>query len=1409
MQKNYVAYLQCFLLLYPFGKNLGQNTPSGITQQQLTLNQNFINFDLNTKINYIRVREARKAVPNPDPLSFDNNLYFKQAVTYTDGLGRPIQMVVKGNNYDGTKDIVSTYAYDEFGRESRQYLPYAPLSGSNGRFRVNAFAEQSAYYHTVYQDQTPFSKSDFDGSPLNSVLASYAPGNSWAGSNRGVTKETAVNKISDSVQIAEIGFANGALPVFIGFYAQGELIKTTTTDEDGKVTVEYKNREGKAILVKRQHTTVPGAAYSGWLCTFFIYDELGQLRVVIQPRGVEQLVATGWQSIASFIDEFCFINEYDSEGRTIYKKIPGAAPVYMCYDKRSRLVYTQDGNLRNQNKWTVIFYDEVNRQAGTALLSTNQTRAQLQSELDAISTDNPVPVIPENLLTRLSYIYYDEYTMPGTAVYNQAMVNTAQSNISSGDEVMENLSKTELTRGMVTATQARVINTSLFIKNTIYYDTRNRTLQTLATNHKGGTDAATFVYSFTGKILSGYLVHNNPAASLPNTQSVQVYTRNTYNNDYLLKSEKKVNNGIWERIVEMEYDDMGKPRKKLMGQPSSNFYVDFDYNIRGWVTGINKTAQQSLENGTIGMTSFYQAIFSEIVNYDYGYQKKYYNGNISGIRSANASDKQARSYGYFYDNTNRLTQADFTQKNGNAWNTGQGIDYSLTGMGYDANGNITRLAQNALKFNSSAQVDDLAYIYQSNSNKLLKVIETAPGSTQPGTSSGLGDFKDGTNAGNDYTYDTNGNMSTDANKNLGGIVYNHLNLPQTIAVTGKGTIEYLYDVNGNKLQKKVTEGAQITTTDYVCGFVYNNNELQYINHDEGRIRYVKKYFLNGDSAYTWQYDFFYKDHLGNVRAEVTEQADTAKYMATFELDYRPKETALFHKIPETAVPIEGIAGYPGDTQSGTYTSKLNGENARVGASITLKVMAGDKVDLAVKNWYALYSGGRDREPVRTENILNTLIGSLTGDASSLSSGKASQAELNQPGIVPAAIQNFLNTQSNEPIIGGRPNAYLNWILMDEQFKFVPEGSGYIRVDQHSSTYLLTTAITALQVPKSGYLYVYVSNETRGINVYFDNLVVQHYTGPLSGTTDYTPWGLSMKMLESRAFGRLENKLQFNGKEKQGKEFGDGSGLEWMDYGARMYDAQISKWMLPDPLAANYYPFSPYTFSADNPVNFIDDDGRKIKPAKSFIASPYYSVYKSLCASKSSAYLTLLNQYQNSSSYNFNLHYTSNRQYVKANDNARTHGVTKSDGTTGNNTSIESNSYYNESKYSTQVGEKTFVRTEIAMAGTLLHEAVHANITAGRKKFTDNVEDNNHNDFSKKQPLVLQGLKEYNQSNNLGYTDQQLADISWEGARDSKEFKKYIAGLAQENHTTPEDELKKYDKRMYSLLWTEQKTQVNQ
>lgn len=89
--------------------------------------------------------------------------------------------------------------------------------------------------------------------------------------------------------------------------------------------------------------------------------------------------------------------------------------------------------------------------------------------------------------------------------------------------------------------------------------------------------------------------------------------------------------------------------------------------------------------------------------------------------------------------------------------------------------------------------------------------------------------------------------------------------------------------------------------------------------------------------------------------------------------------------------------------------------------------------------------------------------------------------------------------------------------------------------------------------------------------------------------DYYPFGLTFNSYQRE--NSVANQYLYNGKEKQ-----DELGLDWLDYGARMYMPEIGRWGVVDALTEKYVRFSPYNYAVDNPVNLIDQGGfEPIKP----------------------------------------------------------------------------------------------------------------------------------------------------------------------------------------------------------------------
>ncbi|WP_430968316.1 DUF6443 domain-containing protein [Spongiimicrobium sp. 2-473A-2-J] len=727
-------------------------------------------------------------------------------------------------------DVVTQISYDDYGRQAKDFLPYSEPNGTIGAYRGDRTAATKQYYEAHYKGDYPtqsganvnaFGEKEFEASPLNRVLKQAAPGEAWKlGSGHEIEFDYKTNTASE-VRLFQVDFTNDdtALPTLSeepAGYPAGVLYKTVTRDENHSSgtdhsTEEFTDKDGRVVL-KRTYN-------SGAHDTYYVYDDYGNLSFVLPPKASENATIT-----QAILDDLGYQYKYDHRNRLIEKKVAGKGWEYIVYNKLDQPIMTQDANLAAQNKWLFTKYDAFGRVAYTGLADVTATRAQAQTAADGTSAQFETP----------SGNFYTVNTYPSLAAFTHELHTVNQYDDYSFDlggyvipTTVLGQTVNQSVKGLPTGTGVRVLgsNPEKWVNSLTLYDNKRRPILVGTVNeYLGTTDIVESKLDFAGKVEKTKTTHTKGANAPIVTEEVFTYDPA----GRVVQQTHSINDGTPELIASNSFDGTGQLVQKQVGNDANNSplqMVDYSYNTRGWLTRINDV-------GNIG-----NDLFSFRLGYNEG-SNPLYNGNIakSEWKTANV-DQSLKSYTYTYDALNRIKKA--------VDNTG---NYNLHNVVYDKNGNITALdrkGQADLNATIFGFMDVLAYTYDAG-NKLLKVSDNGP----------VYGFKDGTNSGNDYTYDANGNMISDANKGITSITYNHLNLPTQVTL-GSGNIQYIYDATGVKQKKVVNEtGLSSVTTEYAGNYIYEGSALQFFNHAEG---YVEP---NGSN---WDYIYQYKDHLGNIR----------------------------------------------------------------------------------------------------------------------------------------------------------------------------------------------------------------------------------------------------------------------------------------------------------------------------------------------------------------------------------------------------------------------------------------------------------------------------------------------------------------------------------------------------------------
>ena len=299
----------------------------------------------------------------------------------------------------------------------------------------------------------------------------------------------------------------------------------------------------------------------------------------------------------------------------------------------------------------------------------------------------------------LTHSGYDDYEALPLGAPSGAIDNTYVTSANfltaynASPDYAQQVAISEQTKGLATWSKIKVLGTSsTFLFTVSIYDERSRLIQIKSTNISGGTDVTTNQYDFSGKLIRSFMAHQKSGA---NSNLYLFLTKYSYDHaGRLLLVKKRVNNNSTNNttdktIVANTYDELGQLKSKKLAADYNGGAgletLNYDYNIRGWLLGINREYAKSSSS-----TANY-------FGFDLGYEKSdvgsigsysavaQYNGNIRGMAWKSTGDDEIRKYDFTYDNVNRLIGADFNQYTSSTFNKAAGLDFSVSNLSYDAN----------------------------------------------------------------------------------------------------------------------------------------------------------------------------------------------------------------------------------------------------------------------------------------------------------------------------------------------------------------------------------------------------------------------------------------------------------------------------------------------------------------------------------------------------------------------------------------------------------------------------------------------------------------------------------------------------------------------------------------------------
>lgn len=683
----------------------------------------------------------------------------------------------------------------------------------------------------------------------------------------------------------------------------------------------------------------------------------------------------------------------------------------------------------------------------------------------------------------------------------------------------------------------------------------------------------------------------------------QYWYRYGYDDQNRLRTAQSSAEGYWyDTDAEYIYYLHGPLARVEYGQNNVQG-ADYAYTIHGWLKSLNsEKLDPTLDPGKDGYTgafantardaygfalSYYQGDYTRIgtggnnfllaVPGAYYGSNNLYNGNIVAMNNTlkiwnNTATVEPVLQVFGYDQLNRIAESHAYKQNGAvssiaAWNAGAPAgNLYRTGYTYDANGNI----KNLQRYHATAQIDNLTYNYIANKNQLSSVSETIGAST-------VAYDIDNQGAGN-YTYDNIGNLLSDASEQIQEIKWNvYGKVTEVIRTSGSArpNLKFSYDAAGRRITKAAIWSGSTTYTFYTLDAQGNTlamysktslnsdlvleENLLYGSSRVGLHRRDKKLSFVAQTPTPVQVTrgkkrYELSDHLGNVHTVVSDRKKTECSGNTFTA-YEPEIINMYDYYP-----------------FGMLMEERKGQKAECGTTTST----------VTKTPYSYAF------PLNVEGF------TAVGDANNTVSNVGAALRAARGGRTYAT--SWGTAHSGHYMVKGVPYT-LSWKMMGLTFGGIQPAGSVSTVGKTIQVRIKTSGGSIVSTTNVSLTAGMVSGSVLFTPALTDNYILEFIYADVSCTNaafdiDDVQISYSSQLTTVNCAGTGEKYLYgYNGKEKIDEQYGiEGTAY---DFGARLYDSRLGRWMAVDPLAGKYPDLSPYQFVANSPLFFVDIAGEKI------------------------------------------------------------------------------------------------------------------------------------------------------------------------------------------------------------------------